>query len=99
MEEHAGFNPNVIDCDSIWDLSSKMKWTISNETPINDAHLGYYGNRRYAEYLFEKIKYLQDITPIKMALTKREQKQKNRKRIAKKTRKEQQRAGIFKKKT
>lgn len=34
-----------------------------------------------------------------MALTKREQKNVNRKKIAKKTRKEQQRAGIFKKKT
>lgn len=34
-----------------------------------------------------------------MALTKREKKNVNRKRIAKKTRKEQQRAGIFKKKT
>ncbi len=34
-----------------------------------------------------------------MALTKREQKEVNRKRMAKKTRKEQQRAGIFKKKT
>ncbi len=34
-----------------------------------------------------------------MALTKREKKDKNRKRIAKKTRREQQRAGIFKKKT
>ena len=34
-----------------------------------------------------------------MALTKREKKNVNRKRIAKKTCKEQQRAGIFKKKT
>jgi hypothetical protein len=34
-----------------------------------------------------------------MALTKREEKQRNRKKIAKKTRKEQQKAGIFKKKT
>lgn len=34
-----------------------------------------------------------------MALTKREQIKANRKKIAKKTRKEQQRAGIFKKKT
>ena len=32
-------------------------------------------------------------------MTKREQKNANRKKIAKKTRKEQQRAGIFKKKT
>jgi len=32
-------------------------------------------------------------------MTKREQKYANRKKIAKKTRKEQQRAGIFKKKT
>jgi hypothetical protein len=58
MEEHASFNPNVIDCQSIWGLSQKMKWTIADETPINDAHLGYYGNKKYAEYLFEKIKYL-----------------------------------------
>lgn len=34
-----------------------------------------------------------------MALTKREKVNANRKRIAKKTRREQQRAGIFKKKT
>ena len=34
-----------------------------------------------------------------MALTKREQIKAHRKKIAKKTRKEQQRAGIFKKKT
>lgn len=34
-----------------------------------------------------------------MALTKREKVNVNRKRIAKKTRREQQRAGIFKKKT
>lgn len=34
-----------------------------------------------------------------MALTKREKKDVNRKRMAKKTRKEQQKAGIFKKKT
>jgi hypothetical protein len=34
-----------------------------------------------------------------MALTKREKVNANRKKIAKKTRKEQQRAGIFKKKT
>lgn len=34
-----------------------------------------------------------------MAITKREKVNANRKKIAKKTRKEQQRAGIFKKKT
>jgi hypothetical protein len=58
LQKQVSNNSNIIDCNSIWDLSSKMKWTIADETPINDAHLGYYGNKKYAEYLFEKIKYL-----------------------------------------
>jgi len=49
-------NENVISCPSIWNLSEKKKWRICDETPINDAHLGYFGNKKYAEYLYEKLK-------------------------------------------
>ncbi|NDB55128.1 hypothetical protein EB169_04785, partial [archaeon] len=37
-------NENVIGCPTIWNLSEKKKWRISDETPIEDAHLGYFGN-------------------------------------------------------
>ncbi|NDB79822.1 hypothetical protein EB155_08130, partial [archaeon] len=33
-------NENVIGCPTIWNLSEKKKWRISDETPIEDAHLG-----------------------------------------------------------
>ena len=49
-------NENVISCPTIWNLSEKKKWRICDETPINDAHLGYFGNKKYAEYLYEKLK-------------------------------------------
>lgn len=49
-------NENVINCPTIWNLSEKKKWRICDETPINDAHLGYFGNIKYAEYLYEKLK-------------------------------------------
>ncbi|NDB28624.1 hypothetical protein EB151_03630 [archaeon] len=49
-------NENVIGCPTIWNLSEKKKWRISDETPIEDAHLGYFGNKKYAEYLYEKLK-------------------------------------------
>ena len=48
-------NENVINCPTIWNLSVKKKWRILDETPINDAHLGYFGNKKYAEYLYEKL--------------------------------------------
>lgn len=49
-------NENVINCPTIWNLSEKKKWRILDETPVYDAHLGYYGNKKYAEYLYEKLK-------------------------------------------
>ena len=49
-------NENVIGCPTIWNLSEKKKWRICDETPIEDAHLGYFGNKKYAEYLYEKLK-------------------------------------------
>ena len=55
LEMQSKCNPNIINSQSIWELSMKMKLTIADETPINDAHLGYYGNQKYAQYLYEKI--------------------------------------------
>ncbi len=52
--EHS--NENVISCPTIWHLSEKKKWRITDETPVSDCHLGYYGNKKYAEYLYEKLK-------------------------------------------
>ncbi len=49
-------NENVISCPTIWNLSEKKGWRLCDETPINDAHLGYFGNIKYAEYLYEKLK-------------------------------------------
>lgn len=49
-------NENVISCPTIWHLSEKKKWRILDETPVSDSHLGYYGNKKYAEYLYEKLK-------------------------------------------
>ncbi len=49
-------NENIIESPTIWNLAEKKKWRICDETPINDAHLGYFGNQKYAQYLYEKIK-------------------------------------------
>lgn len=46
-----GSNQNAIDSPTIWRISSENKWTIKDEIGIEDSHLGYYGNRKYAEYL------------------------------------------------
>lgn len=58
LEIQSKLNPNIIESESIWELTTKMKLTISDETPVKDAHLGYHGNQKYAEYLYEKIQYL-----------------------------------------
>lgn len=49
-------NENVINLPTIWNLAEKKKWRILDETPVYDAHLGYFGNKKYAEYLYEKLK-------------------------------------------
>lgn len=49
-------NENIIDSPTIWNLSEKKGWRLCDETPIDDAHLGYFGNQKYAQYLYEKIK-------------------------------------------
>jgi len=48
-------NENVIGCPTIWNLHGEKKWRITDETPIEDSHLGYFGNKKYAEYLYEKL--------------------------------------------
>jgi len=48
-------NPNIINSPTIWNLSEKKGWRLVDESPIDDAHLGYYGNIKYAEYLYKKI--------------------------------------------
>lgn len=48
-------NPNIINSPTIWNLSEKKRWRLLDESPIDDAHLGYYGNIKYAEYLYKKI--------------------------------------------
>lgn len=48
-------NPNVIDVQTIWTLAGENKWRIKDEISIEDDHLGYEGNKRYAEYLYNRL--------------------------------------------
>jgi hypothetical protein len=48
-------NPNVINVETIWTLSGEQKWRIKDETDIQDDHLGYFGNKKYAEYLYNLL--------------------------------------------
>jgi hypothetical protein len=48
-------NPNVINMETIWTLSREKKWRIKDETDIQDDHLGYFGNKKYAHYLYNLL--------------------------------------------
>ena len=50
-----GSNPNAINSPTLWRISTENKWTIKDEIGIEDYHLGYYGNKKYAEYLYNLL--------------------------------------------
>ena len=44
-------NPNVIESQTIWTLAGENGWRIKDEISVDDDHLGYEGNLKYAQYL------------------------------------------------
>ena len=44
-------NPNVIESQTIWSLAGENGWRIKDEISVDDDHLGYEGNLKYAQYL------------------------------------------------
>jgi hypothetical protein len=48
-------NPNVINVETIWTLGREQKWRIKDEIDIEDDHLGYFGNKKYAHYLYNLL--------------------------------------------
>jgi hypothetical protein len=44
-------NPNVIESQTIWTLAGENGWRIKDEVSVDDDHLGYEGNLKYAQYL------------------------------------------------
>lgn len=50
-------NPNIIELKTIWDLSIREQWRICDELPNNsDSHLGFFGNKKYSNYIYNKLK-------------------------------------------
>jgi hypothetical protein len=41
--------------ETIWTLGRKQKWRIKDEIDIEDDHLGYFGNKKYAHYLYNLL--------------------------------------------
>lgn len=48
-------NPNVINVQTIWTLAGENEWRIKDEISVEDDHLGYLGNLKYAHYLHKKL--------------------------------------------
>jgi hypothetical protein len=49
-------NPNIIQMKSLWQISVYYQWRICDEIKgNNDSHLGYYGNKKYAEFIKSAI--------------------------------------------
>lgn len=44
-------NPNVIDVQTIWTLAGENGWRIKDEISVEDDHLGYMGNLKYAQHI------------------------------------------------
>jgi hypothetical protein len=50
-------NPNIIEIPTIWELSVKQGWRICDEiSDTTDSHLGYFGNQKYSEFIYNKLK-------------------------------------------
>ncbi len=49
-------NPNIIPMKSLWQTSVYYQWRICDEIEGNqDSHLGYYGNKKYADFIKRTI--------------------------------------------
>ena len=50
-------NPNILEMKTIWELSVKQGWRICDEiSDTTDSHLGYFGNQKYSEFIYNKLK-------------------------------------------
>jgi len=48
-------NPNIINVQTIWTLAGENGWRIKDEISVEDDHLGYMGNVKYAKYLYNLL--------------------------------------------